>query len=345
MKVKLGIFSGFQTGRDSYELYVQACEDLGVPYEVVDIISADWIDNIRRSDCTAFLARPSPRYTVWKRMFDERLYFVVHSMGKLVYPSYEALLIYENKRAMAYFLEAHEIPHPATHVFYRQEDALAFVRSAAYPLVFKTHIGASATGVRVLQDHQAAESLVRRAFRWGLVRRAGLTFKGLLSHRVPVPYYYFDREYKTVLFQQYLPDVSEWRVIRIGDYYVGHKKVRVRGFHSGSLQVEWTTPPERLLRFAKGVCDKGRFDSMSLDIFEDASGAYFVNELQAYFGVHNPSRVYADGVLGHLLYDADDDQWHFREGSIDQNGFCNLRVRHVLAMLESRGLGATRASQ
>ncbi len=73
-----------------------------------------------------------------------------------------------------------------------------------------------------------------------------------------MPYYYFDREYKTVLFQQYLPGVCEWRVIRIGDTYVGHKKVKACGFHSGSLQVEWTTPPERLLRFVKGVCDNGR---------------------------------------------------------------------------------------
>ncbi|MBM3862313.1 MAG: hypothetical protein FJ395_22040, partial [Verrucomicrobia bacterium] len=82
MNDKIGIFNGFETGTDSYELYVKACEDLGVPYEVVDIISPNWIENVRRSGCAAFLVRPTPKYSVWKRMYDERLYCVVHTLCK-----------------------------------------------------------------------------------------------------------------------------------------------------------------------------------------------------------------------------------------------------------------------
>jgi hypothetical protein len=117
MSIKLGIFNGFRKGRDSYELYIDACKELGVPYTVVDIVSEHWIENVKASGCNAFLARPTPYYVPWKIMFDERLCHIENSLGQVVYPSYKELLMYENKRQMAYFLQLNHIPAPKTHIF------------------------------------------------------------------------------------------------------------------------------------------------------------------------------------------------------------------------------------
>ena len=182
MQIKVGILNGFQTGSDSYELYVKACEDLGVPYEVVDIIGSNWIDNIRRSDCDGFLVRPSPRFDTWKRMFDERLYFVVTNLSKLIYPTYDELFMYENKRIMAYWLELNGIPHPKTHVFYDCAEALKFLETTTYPIVFKTHIGATASGVEILRTQAQARRLIKRVFRFGYGRKVPVSLKGMLSH-------------------------------------------------------------------------------------------------------------------------------------------------------------------
>ena len=339
MQIKIGIFNGFQTGLDSYELYVKACEDLGVPYEVVDIIGSNWIDNIRRSNCAGFLVRPSPRYDVWKRMFDERLYFVVNNLNKLIYPTYDELFMYENKRIMAYWLELNGIPHAKTHVFYDCDEALKFLETTAYPLVFKTHIGATATGVEILKTQTQARRLIKRVFRFGYGRKIRVSLKGLLKHKIMLPglspSYYFDREYKTVLLQQFIPTVAEWRMIRIGDSYFGHQKLKKGQFHSGTGLVGWVRPPDQLLNFVKHVCDTGQFTSMCLDIFEDEQNRYYVNELQSVFGSYNPSQMYVDGKPGRFLY-TPNGQWRFEEGLFCQNGSCNLRVQHLLQLLQQR---------
>lgn len=338
MHPKLGIFNGFETGPDSYELYVKACQDLGVPYEVVDLISSRWIENVRRSDCAAFLVRPTPRFAVWKRMFDERLYFVVNTLGKLIYPSYDELFLYENKRAMAYFMELHNIPHPKTYVFYDRDEAMEFLETASYPLVFKTHIGATATGVEILRNKGQAERFVRKVFWIGHGRKTRASFKGLLSQKIRVPgvsaAYYLEREYRTVLLQEYVPVKAEWRMIRIGDSYFGYQKLKRGQFHSGSRLDGWGDPQRPLLDFTRSVCDKGGFWSMALDVFVTEDDKFLVNELQCVFGSYNPSQMYIEGKPGRYLYDSPRDCWTFQEGYFNQNGSCNLRVQHLLALLK-----------
>jgi glutathione synthase/RimK-type ligase-like ATP-grasp enzyme len=269
-------------------------------------------------------------------MFDERIYHVENTLHRVVYPSYQELLLYENKRHMAYFLAAHGLPSPKTHVFYDLNEAIEFTEHAAYPLIFKTHLGAQARGVTVLRTKRHAQRLIRRVFRTGYYRRIRTNLRGLLKRHIMLPYYFFDPEYKTVLLQEYVHDVLEWRMIRIGDSYFGHQKLRRGEFHSGSGAVAWVTPPDSLLRLVKQVCDVGNFWSMALDIFEDPAGRYYINELQTVFGSYNPSQMYVDGKPGRFLYEASEDRWVFEEGYFCQNGSCNLRVLHLMKILASQ---------
>jgi hypothetical protein len=334
---KLGIFNGFRRGKDTYELYVDACRELGVPYEIVDIVGDNWVENVRSSDCAGFLVRPTPYYSAWKQMFDERLYYVVHHLKRTIYPSYGDLLLYENKRHMAYFLQVHDLPCPRTHVFYQLDEALEFLDQTPLPVVFKTHIGAQGTGVKIIRSRSSGKRLAQQIFRIGYPRSIHTNLKGLLgARRIHVPYHFFDPEYKSIILQEYLPDVLEWRMIRIGNSYFGHQKLRKGDFHSGSSLVGWVEPPEALLRFAKHVCDAGHFQSMCLDVFEDKAGRYYVNELQAVFGSYNPSQMYIDGKPGRFWYNEREDRFEFEEGYFNQNGSCNLRVQHLLEILNER---------
>jgi glutathione synthase/RimK-type ligase-like ATP-grasp enzyme len=336
--MKLGIFKGFVSGVDSYELYIKACQDLKVDYEVIDIISSSWLDNVSNSSCDGYLVRPTPRYDVWKRMFDERLYFVANKLNKLIYPSFDEMFMYENKRLMAYYLKSRGIPHPQTHVFYDRAEALAFLETTAYPVVFKTHLGATGTGVEILRSKRQAERLVRRVFSIGYGRKIRVSLWGLLEHKIIVngldPAYYFERDYKVALLQEYIPAVAEWRMIRIGDSYFGHQKLRRGQFHSGSGLVNWIRPPDSLLRLTKEICDAGPFGSMSLDVLEDEKGRYYVNELQSVFGSYDPSQMYVDGKPGRFLFNVKTNSWDWEEGYFNQNGSCNLRVLHLLDIIK-----------
>lgn len=46
-----------------------------------------------------------------------------------------------------YYLGAINIPHPQTYVFYNKNEALEYLNNSKYPIVMKSSIGASGTGV------------------------------------------------------------------------------------------------------------------------------------------------------------------------------------------------------
>ncbi|UYO99180.1 hypothetical protein OF820_08850 [Oceanotoga sp. DSM 15011] len=328
--MKLGILKEF-TGYESN--YIKACEDLKVDYEIIDIISNDWIDNILKSNCDGFLVRPSFAKDVWKRMYDEKLYFISHVLKKPIYPDYYSLFIYENKKNMAYFLKLNDIPHPKTWIFYDKEEALNFVEKYdKYPLVFKPNIGSGALGIKFMNKNQAKKIINKIFTKWKFFN-FGYTkwYKTKFIFSVPIM---DDKQYNFVIFQEKLDVKWEWRIIRIGESFFGHQKLANGKFHSGSGKVGWVKPPEELLNLVKRITDENGFRSMDIDIFETLDNKFYVNELQAIFGSYDNSQMYIDGKPGRYLFK--DDEWIFEEGYFNQNGSFNLRVEDFLKILNNQ---------
>lgn len=301
--------------------YVSACRELQVAYKLLDISGSNWVDVISGSGCDAFLVWPSANVSIWKDMFDDRLKIMHEDLNKIVYPSTKELWLWESKRRTRDWLMAHNIPLPRTEVFYDMDEALSFVSRAELPLVLKMNCGASSNGVRILRDLREAKKLIRAIFRKGIVVRGG-------DCR--------DRQWGSVILQEYLPDAREWRMVRIGDSFFGHPKGRVGDFHSGSGKVLWDVPPPDLLDFLRGVTDSGNFTSMDVDVFETREGKYLVNELQAVFGAsYSRDQCRVDGKAGRFIYDEASCKWHFEEGDFARNACANLRVEHLLRMLSS----------
>ena len=313
--IRLGIIKEFA---HSHKDYVSACRDLGVPYRVLDISGPDWVDVVRNSGCDAFLVRPSCELSIWKRMYDERLRVMVEDMGKIIYPSYDELWFYESKRRMCWWLQAHDIPHPKTWIFYNCDEALTFARNTELPIIFKSDFGSGASGVKIFRSRSRLIRWIKLYFRRGAIRK----------DEDPR-----DRQWGSVLLQEYLPDVAEWRMRRIGDSYFGTQKLKVGEFHSGTGVDVWYDPPRRLLEFTRELTEASRFRSMSLDIFETLDGEYLVNELQSVFGTNRPYEMLVNGKPGRYLYDHNARSWHFEEGIFCQNGSCNLRVADLLGIL------------
>lgn len=326
--MKLGILSNF-TG--SKEYYIEACKELRVNYEVIDIRSSDWLENIKISNCDGYLVRPMCLKQSWKDMCDEKLYFINKILKKPIYPSFDACYIYEDKKKMAYWLKAHNIPHAPTHVLYDKTEAINFLEKAKYPLVFKPNIGSAAIGIKMIDKKQEALKLVDKIFtKWRFFNK-GYTKWYKTKYKISYPIM-DDKQHNFIIFQDKLKVKTEWRIIKIGESYFGHQKLEVNGFHSGSGKVGWVDPPKKLLRMAKDICDKGNFRSMDVDIFETEDGKYYVNELQTIFGSYDISQMYIDGKPGRYLFN--DDKWKFEEGYFNQNYSCNLRVEDFIKTLK-----------
>lgn len=296
--------------------FVRACLELGVPFRVLDLARSDWLEQVEASGCEVLLVWPDAFLSVWNRMVKERLEVLEAGLGYAAVPGSRELWMYEDKRRMAYWLRAHQVPLPRTWIFYDPAEAEAFAARCELPVVFKLNFGAAATGVWVVRSRRELRARVRRAFRRGLVGRG-------MDRR--------DREWGAVLLQEYLPEVKEWRLVRIGDSYFGHPKGRRGDFHSGSGVALWDVPTPRHLDFLHAVTEIGRFRSMDVDVFETTDGRLLVNELQAVFGASvavDQCRV--EGRPGRFVRRGPG-QWEFEPGDFARNACANERIRDALA--------------
>ena len=327
-KIKLGILKDYH---DTYLNYIEACKELKVDFIVIDFLSPYWIKLIEKSGCDGFLCHPPDDIQERKNIYDERLYFLNKVLKKPVYPSYEELYIYENKRNMAYWLEINNFPAPETQIFTNRKDAIEFFRSAKYPVVLKTNIGAGGSGVDIINSRAKANRVANKIFgRFHPALTFGRVRFSRKFHGIPLPL--FGRIQKHYMIVQRFYEIKwEWRIIKIGNSYSGHRKLLKGRFASGSDLVGWVKPPVNLLNIAKDVCDKGQFYSMAVDVFETLDGRFLINELQSVFGSYIPYQMKVNGKPGRFLFE--NGSFHFQEGEFHRFGSNLLRVKHFLNIL------------
>lgn len=330
--MKLGIIKEFQ---NSHKNYIDACKDMNIEYEVIDLSRNNWIDTLRKSDVDGLLIWPSCRTRVWKEMYDEKLYFVENELAIPIYPSYKELYLYENKKNMAYWLESNNIKHPKTWVFYNKKEACEFIEKCKYPLVFKTSSGSGASGVKLINNKKEASKVINKLFTKLKFWNLGYT-RWVKSYKYKIKYPLMDdKQFNFIIFQECIDIKYEWRGIKIGESYFAHKKLANKdGFHSGSGNANYDSPPISVFNYIEEICSKGKFNSMNVDFFEDMKGDYYVNELQTLFGSKiNRYQMLVDGEEGR--YVQCENEWRFEKGIFNQNNSCNLRINNFLEILKN----------
>jgi glutathione synthase/RimK-type ligase-like ATP-grasp enzyme len=233
---------------------------------------------------------------------------------------------------MAYWLKINEIPHPETQVFARKEDAVEYLKNAELPVVLKTNIGAGSSGVDVVKSRSRAIQMAKKIFgRFHPALTIGRIRFSRKFYGIPLPL--FGRIQKHYLIVQKYYDIRwEWRMIRIGDSYAGHKKLLKGKYASGSDRIGWVKPPDELLELARKICEKGNFDSMAIDIFETVDGQYLVNELQAIYGSYAPFQLKINDIPGRYVYE--NGHFTFEQGEFYQYGSNILRVNRFIELLQ-----------
>ena len=337
----------------SADKWALACKRQGVAYDIIDLTASDWLAHVLACQSDFFLLRPAGMLEHYKILYDERLYIICKLLRLKTYPSYEECYIYENKKLLSYYLAAVNIPHPKTRVFYCKEEATSFIEKISMPIVAKTNIGASGTGVQILRDKNKAKKYINTAFsnkgikrRFGPNRVTGSPGKWLTkAFRNPSYFFTKIKEYTSiyqrgerdlVLFQEYIPHDFEWRAIRIGDSYFAHKKIKYQDKASGSKGIDYVTPPLKLMDFVRNICEGNNFSFMAIDLFDDGSGGFLVNELQTIFGHVQDHIMEIDGKPGRYIYQ--DNQWVFEQGDFNTNESYDLRLKTAISLFEKSKL-------
>jgi len=331
--------------------WVEACERNSslIDYEVVDLTSVWWFELVTARPVDILLAKPGGLTSHFKQLYDERIY-ILSQANYRIFPSPLEIYLYENKRLLSYWLKSNQIPHPATNVFYSQYEAIEYIRCASFPIVAKTNIGASGSGVRLLYSGTEALAYIEQTFYGkGSPQRTGPNFaKGGIVRR-GMHYLFHPTEIARkislymaraaslqkgfVIFQEYIKHDFEWRVVRIGDSFFAHKKLKTAEKASGSLLKNYDNPPFQLLDFVRNLTDQYGLFSQAVDIFESDRG-YLINELQCIFGQSDPYQMKVDGKFGR--YRHIEGTWVFEPGDWARNQCFDLRLEFVLE--SSRGL-------
>lgn len=333
--------------KDSHTEWENACKKFNYKYKIVELVSDNWYEDIINANYDFVLLRPPGNISEYKQMYDERLFIISNIMNLRTYPSFDEVILHENKKMLSYWLKAKNIPHIETHVFYDKNEAIDFSRSYTYPIVAKTSIGSSGEGVTFLNDVNSALEYIERAFACGIGRKTGPSLRqGNYFKRgfkwLKEPNYALKkiRGYKEaakenqrffVLFQKYIPHDYEWRSVRIGDSYFAHKKTKSGMMCSGSKGIEYVNPPLPLLDFTRKICVENNFNCMSIDIMEDINGNYLVNELQCMFGHVQDHILEVNGKPGRYKYE--NNEWVFEEGNFNTNLSFDLRLENVIQLI------------
>lgn len=341
---------------DDHLLWEHACAERAdvLTWEVVDITRADWLQRMRAGRFDAMLATPPGWSTPFRIQFDERITILHQVLGIPIYPSFEEIQVYENKKYLAYWLEAHDIPHPKTFVSYYEDEALAFVETSALPLVGKTSIGGGGSGVAILKTRAAAVEYVKNTFsgkgatlnvgpKWrkkGFAKRVLKKLFNPTEFRQKLQQYQFQRsevQKDFVILQEHIPHDFEWRVVRIGNAFFAHKKLVKGDMASGSLLKGYDSPPLELFDFVEQITDRRGFLSQAVDLFETPDRGYLVNEMQCIFGQSDPYQMLVDGQPGR--YRRIGGQWTFEPGDFNRLECFAARVEHVVGMLAGAAAG------
>lgn len=305
--------------RNFHYFYIAACEEMNVPYILIDLTKSNWIDIVKQSGCKGILVWPSASSTVIKNMFDERIKVINEDLGFTIFPSYNEMWVWESKRRMHYWFEANNIKHPQGWIFYDYDEARAFLEHSSFPLVFKTNHGDSSQGVKILRKKAHALKILNKCFGAGVNMGAGFAK---------------DLEWGSIFFQKFIENPIEWRIIRIGDSYFGYQKVRRGDFASGSGDAVFTDIPFHILSYVRDITDNHNLKSISFDVLLDNDNNFYMIEIQSLFGDTKAKRkLVIDGEPGRYKYDYDKENWFFEKGIFDQNNCGNLRVAYLLEII------------
>jgi hypothetical protein len=326
--------------------WIDACEDYpgDIDYKVFDLTAENWLEDIQAYAPDLLLLKPPGKSWLYRNLYQERLEILVCSLNYKSFPSIEEVRIYENKRYIAYWLKAHQLPHPKTWIYYNRKEALQAAKHMKYPLVGKMNIGSAGNGVQVHKREDQLIKYIEKAFSKGLVADITPNFKQKrMVQRVwntitrPAKLKALLKIFKDIasdyqkgfiILQEFVKHDYEWRAVRIGDSFFAHKKLVLKGKASGSLEKEYCTPPKELLNFVRELTDQFNFRSVAIDLFEPEKGQYLINEIQCIFGQSDPYQMIVDENPGRYRYD--NGKWAFEKGDFNTNKSYDLRLKDAI---------------
>lgn len=273
--------------------WIKYCKDNDIPFKLVDCYSNDIFEQI--SDCDALMWHWS-HLDPAAALFARQLTYSLEKMGKTVFPDSNTCRFFDDKIGQKYILEAMNVPHVPTYIFYDKQKALDWVEKAEFPKVFKLSKGAGSANVQLVKTKNEAEKLINIAFGKGFKPVASYfsdvsrrmkkkkTIKNILKALLRAPKTILaklkmnaemNREKGYVYFQNFIPDNTfDIRVVTVGNKAVALKRLchenDFRASGSGKIVYDKDQIDEKCIKIAFEISERSDFQAMAYDfVFVD----------------------------------------------------------------------------
>lgn len=285
---------------DPYPRWTKCCrflENNSFPYGYYDLQASDWMERAGKFDVFIGILSSDP---VQLQEMRTKYFILENYLGKICFPSYNDLFLYENKTLEFCIGKATGIPFPSTYIFNNECEALAAIEKLHFPLISKIDPGSGSIGVECINRKKQAAAIIKKSF----------SRKGRATHSLTI------RQKDYVYFQEFIPnDGFDIRVIVVGNQVFGYFRRVLRGDFraSGMDLVEKRELPKEALILARKINKVIKSPLIVVDMVHGLDGKYYVIEISPMCQMKLPEQLHVKNVAGVYIFN-DDVTYHFQPG-------------------------------
>ena len=253
-----------------WPLYQKEFEKHGFQVELFDIWQQKEQERLLSGSYDAFIWRAKHNPSI-KRLARRFLYMFDQEFNIPTFPDWHHYWHYDDKIGQSYLLKKYEIPSPQTFIFYKKEDALDWLETASFPLVFKCAHGAGSANVGLFKNANQARKYIKKVFGRGV--------KTFFKNEIQRDYVYLQEFIKGTEGDCKLICYNNNRVH--GIYRENRKDAP---FASGSGKTLAYDFPEEVLQLVADANSKLNYNFMSYDLLKTTDDKWLISEFGIIFG-------------------------------------------------------------
>jgi hypothetical protein len=271
----------------SYSLrWIQFAREMGIDVLQTDFLQPGIIERVR--SCNGVMWH-------WNHLPDDKqtapriLDSIETGLRIPVFPNRTTRWHYDEKISQSYLFDALKVSKIKSWIFYSKRDAIQFIESAGFPLVFKLSVGAGSANILKLEDKESALYIIRLMFGQGIKPYSFNEFKrsdkgnALQTENQDMHWYYLTQK-NYVYFQEFLPgNEFDIRVTVIGNRAFGfirhNRNNDFRASGSGNIDYDTDKIPTEAVELSHFISRKNNFQSMAYDFLFDKSHNLVISEI------------------------------------------------------------------
>jgi len=274
-------------------------EKNNIRFGLIDIHTSSWLEAAAGFDVIVWTPKSSPWRLDEAR---EKILMMETFLGKVVFPSYREIMLYENKLLQYDALKALGLPIVEAFISHDYEETLQWIGRAEYPFVSKVRASAGGSDIKLIRSERQARLLVERIFRIGRPTTSGVV-----------------RQKDYVYFQRFVPNHGyDLRIIVVDSEYIFgyYRLVPGDDFRaSGFGDIIKSELPEEAMRIALEVTKRLDLGYVSVDFVRSRSDdRFYIIESSIFSQIDNDMQTIINGVSGRYRYRTEDDRFEFVEG-------------------------------